>query len=294
MLVHRTLSIIHALQFLFTCVGSFSSIIIYSSSYNNKNNYGYSFLRQKVFQHHAEESSCDEVENRLMIFGLGNVGALVAKRSMSLVSKSSSLDTGDDPFFDRVYGTARSFKEIPGVQVINFDAYKELQEILPTCTHVLVTIPPVDSPITSNSSSTNATLVGGRPRRWEYFCDPVLNHPNFSLRELLPDNTWVGFISTTSVYGNHDGEWVTEESDTKFKPGSKAELYFRAENEWRSAADECGWRLHVFRAAGLYGDYRSAIHTIRKNGISNAKGDFPTSRIHEEDVSRDKEIGQGI
>ena len=218
--------------------------------------------------------------NRLLIFGLGNVGALVAERGTSLQINEGDL------FFKHVYGTTRSSgKEINGVQSIHFDAYQELEKIIPSCTHILVTIPPVDS------VDVNATLVGGRPRQWKYFCDPVLNHPNFSLQDLLPVNTWVGYVSSTSVYGNHDGEWVTEESEVKCKPGTKAELYLRAEDEWRHAAQECDWRLHVFRCSGLYSNNRSAIHTIRKKGIVNigyasVKPGYPTSRIHEEDVSR--------
>ena len=218
--------------------------------------------------------------NTLLVFGLGNVGALVAERGTSLQIND------DDLFFKHVYGTTRSSgKEINGVQSIHFDAYQELEKIIPSCTHILVTIPPVDS------VHANATLVGGRPRQWKYFCDPVLNHPNFSLQDLLPVNTWVGYVSSTSVYGNHDGEWVTEESEVKCKPGTKAELYLRAEDEWRHAAQECDWRLHVFRCSGLYSNNRSAIHTIRKKGIvdigdASVRAGYPTSRIHEEDVSR--------
>lgn len=214
-----------------------------------------------------------------MVFGLGNVGSLIAQRSSA------------DGFFNDVWGTTRSPKNLSGVQSISFDAYKELEEILPSCSHVLITIPPCETSAVSDCR-TNSTLIGGRPRRWKYFCDAVLNHPNFCLQELVPANTWVGFISSTSVYGNHDGEWVSEDSEVKCVPGTKGELYYRAEEEWRSAAYECGWRLHVFRASGLYGNTRSAIHTIRKgrHGVSapngRSSGKFPTSRIHEEDVSR--------
>lgn len=217
---------------------------------------------------------------RLLVFGLGNVGALVAERGTSL-----RINDDDDLFFKHVYGTTRSGKEINGVQSIDFDAYQELEKIIPSCTHILVTIPPIDP------KDANSTLVGGRPRQGKYFCDAVLNHPNFSLHDLLPVNTWVGYVSSTSVYGNHDGEWVTEESEVRCKPGTKSELYLKAEDEWRHIAQECDWRLHVFRCSGLYSNNRSAIHTIRKKGIvdiddASVKIGSVTSRIHEEDVSR--------
>lgn len=240
----------------------------------------------------------------MIIFGLGNVGTLVAQRSTSLNFTDSKCNVTQHNFFHHVYGTSRSAKEIKGVETVDFGAHEKLKKILPSCTHVLVTIPPVEPPPSSTvGNNTNTThLVGGRPRQWKYFCDPVLNNPNYSIEDLLPANTWVGYISSTSVYGNHDGGWVTEESEVKCKPGSKGELYFRAENEWRNASEKCNWRLNVFRASGLYGDGRSAMHTIRKRGaittILDLSGDdiepkqkipskdFPTSRIHEEDVSR--------
>ena len=94
------------------------------------------------------------------------------------------------------------------------------------------------------------------------------------------------------MYGNHNGDWVNEDSDVKCEPTSKGALYLRAENEWIAAAKSCGWKMNVFRCAGLYGDGRSALHTIRKRGIqqetksSAMKVVNPTSRIHEEDAAR--------
>jgi len=219
--------------------------------------------------------------NRLMIFGLGNVGKLVAQKSCSLRFQGA-------PFFDHVYGTIRNTMNITGVQVIDFGSYKELKEILPSCTHILVTIPPTDP---SFDSDTNTTFARGTARE-KYFCDTVLNHSGSCLQDLIPANTWVGYISSTSVYGNHNGKWVTEESEAKCSPGTKGELYYRAESEWRNESKECGWTLHVFRASGLYSNQRSALHTIRKKVLVEksdealSKVGFPTSRVHEEDVCR--------
>lgn len=227
----------------------------------------------------------NEAGNRLLIFGLGSIGKLVAEKS-----KSFCINNDDVPYFDHVLGTTRGSKLVDGIQVINFTS-DEFSSILPTCTHILVTVPPIDSDASTNS--TQNLMVGGRPRRWKYFCDPILNHPNLFF-ELVPRNTWVGYISTTSVYGNHDGQWVTEQSKVKCKPGSKGELYYRAEDEWKMLASKCGWRMHIFRCAGLYGNERSALHTLIKSGgrdrtafepASNAI-EYPTSRIHEEDATR--------
>lgn len=285
----------HAVLILVCVVGSLS--FSHNQLHRTNNNGRHAFrhiMSSELFSEKIPSNSGKggvQSGNRLMVFGLGNVGSLVAQRSTSF----EYIDDNNSHarFFDDVYGTTRSGKDIAGVQAVDFDSQDQLKEILPSCTHILVTIPPVELP-SDVDNDVNATLVGA-----ENFCDPVLNHPNFSIKELLPSNAWVGYISSTSVYGNHDGEWVTEDSEVKCSPGTKGELYFRAENEWRNASKECGWRMHVFRSAGLYGDNRSAIHTIRKKGViapgpkrdgaskqKTSKKMFPTSRIHEEDVSR--------
>lgn len=226
---------------------------------------------------HQDNAKNSQPNNKLLVFGLGNVGSLVAKIA------STSLPNN----FERVYGTTRSGKEIVNVDTIQFDSYEDVRDIIPSCTHILVTIPPLDSKNTAND-----TVIGGRPRNWSYFCDPVLNNPGLRLSETAKPNTWIGYVSSTSVYGNHNGDWVNEDSDVKCEPISKGALYLRAENEWIAAAKSCGWKMNVFRCAGLYGDGRSALHTIRKRGIqqetksSAIKVGNPTSRIHEEDAAR--------
>ncbi|EJK73085.1 hypothetical protein THAOC_05311 [Thalassiosira oceanica] len=211
----------------------------------------------------AVTRAVEEPESKtLLVFGLGNIGLLVAMRAH------------DEGLFDKVYGTSRtstSNENVQGVQTIDYSDSDCLREILPTCSHVLVTIPP------SKSSMPGA-------------CDTVLSNP--SLGDFpLPSSSWVGFVSSSSVYGNHNGHWVHEDSAIKCSAGSKGELYFRAENEWREASAVRGWRLNVFRSAGLYGDNRSIIHTIMQRGFVSSSsgskdGDFPTSRIHECDVAR--------
>ncbi|KAL3792884.1 hypothetical protein HJC23_004809 [Cyclotella cryptica] len=247
---------------------------------------------------HGEETTTnfEGVINRLLIFGLGNIGTLLAESSSRCTIHDNENNVRNDrdvytpSYFDHIYGTTRDEKTIDGVQVLNMSSCQEWKHILPTCTHILVTVPPIDS----HFNSKQQIYVGGRPRKWTYFCDSILNHPHVSLREMIPKSTWIGYISTTSVYGNHDGEWVTEDSELKCQPGSKGELYLKAEEEWRKAARECGWKLHIFRCAGLYGNGRSALHTLMKCGFEPRMGDdgagavkrveYPTSRIHEEDV----------
>ena len=192
-------------------------------------------FRQETFRQFVTKDATEDTNERiskgkrLIIFGLGNVGALVAERSTSLILPLTTSEEAeaDKPYFDHVYGTIRSCnsgggKEISGVQSIDFNNANELKRAITLCTHVLVTIPPTDPP---NDSSEDEDE--------KFICDPVLNHPDFSLEKLLPTNTWVGYISSTAVYGNHDGDWVTEASETKCECVTRAETYLTAENEWR-------------------------------------------------------------
>lgn len=272
---------LYTLLLMISCVDSFT---FPSSRLGGAFDGDHKILRQAAFQLFAEVS-CNNIDDktrprkRLLVFGLGNMGSLISQRCSE-----------NGTYFNDVFGTSRSRTKTisSGVQVINFDSYLMLQEIIPSCTHILITIPPVDT-LTDIDTNSNDTLVEGERHR-----DPVLNHPSTCFRDLVQPNTWIGYISTTSVYGNHDGEWVTEDSQVKCEPGSNGELYYRAEEDWRKVAHDCNLRLHVFRASGLYGNGRSAIHTIRKgrynpsvpNSSSRVKEKSPTSRIHEEDACR--------
>lgn len=92
---------------------------------------------------------------------------------------------------------------------------------------------------------------------------------------------WVGYLSTTGVYGDHGGGWVDEE--TPLKPSTRR-------GEWRVMA-EAEWRakdlpLHIFRLAGIYGPGRGPFSKIR-NGTARRidKPGQVFSRIHRDDIA---------
>lgn len=95
---------------------------------------------------------------------------------------------------------------------------------------------------------------------------------------------WVGYLSSTSVYGDHHGDWVTEEMDTAptSKRGSRRE---RAEEQWLDLHRSMGLPVHIFRLAGIYGLGRSALDTVRA-GIAKRieKPGHVFNRIHVEDI----------
>lgn len=70
---------------------------------------------------------------------------------------------------------------------------------------------------------------------------------------------WIGYLSTTGVYGHHEGNWVTEATPPRF-PSPRALTRLTAEREWL----DTGLPVHVFRLAGIYGPGRSALDTVRR------------------------------
>jgi nucleoside-diphosphate-sugar epimerase len=93
---------------------------------------------------------------------------------------------------------------------------------------------------------------------------------------------WVGYLSTTGVYGNHDGAWVDE--STPLTPSTeRGELRVAAESAWQAT----GLPLHIFRLAGIYGLGRGPFSKVR-NGTARRiiKTGQMFSRIHADDIAQ--------
>jgi nucleoside-diphosphate-sugar epimerase len=62
---------------------------------------------------------------------------------------------------------------------------------------------------------------------------------------------WITYLSATSVYGDHKGNWVNEESITK--PTSPSGINrLKAENSWTNLSKKINLPLQIFRLAGIY------------------------------------------
>ncbi|SOC18873.1 nucleoside-diphosphate-sugar epimerase [Rhodobacter sp. JA431] len=93
---------------------------------------------------------------------------------------------------------------------------------------------------------------------------------------------WVGYLSTVGVYGDHDGDWVDEE--TPLTPGTaRGKARVAAEAAWQ----ELGLPLHIFRLAGIYGPGRGPFAKVR-NGTARLiiKPGQVFSRIHVDDIAQ--------
>jgi nucleoside-diphosphate-sugar epimerase len=116
--------------------------------------------------------------------------------------------------------------------------------------------------------------------------DPVLNELRKQIADIAGQLEWVGYLSTTGVYGDHQGGWVDEA--TPLTPSTeRGQLRAEAEASWQQLATESGLPLHIFRLAGIYGPGRGPFSKVR-NGTARRiikKGQV-FSRIHVEDIAQ--------
>jgi nucleoside-diphosphate-sugar epimerase len=148
----------------------------------------------------------------------------------------------------KISGTSRN-KDIQNVNI--FDYGKVNTDILKTATHVLISIPPDG--------------------------DNVLEKYGSYLKNIK----WLGYLSATSVYGDHFGNWVTEESETK-PIESRGENRLKLEKKWLNSE----LPVHIFRLAGIYGPDRNALIDLQLGKARNVqKEGHLFSRIHVEDIA---------
>jgi len=94
---------------------------------------------------------------------------------------------------------------------------------------------------------------------------------------------WVGYLSTTGVYGDHRGAWVDE--TTGLTPATKrGQARVAAEADWQSIE---GLPLHIFRLAGIYGPERGPFAKVRAGTARRIiKAGQVFSRIHVDDIAQ--------
>ncbi len=181
----------------------------------------------------------------MLIVGLGASGRAAA--SQALARGFVVAATARDP----------SRVAMPGVAVHGFAA---AGPAIAAATHLLVTAPPGEAE-----------------------GDPVLALHGAALA-VAANLRWIGYISTTGVYGDRGGGWVDEA--TAPAPGQpRSERRLAAEQGWRAAA--AGRALDLFRTAGIYGAGRSVFDDLRSGTARRtiAPG-HAFGRIHVQDIGR--------
>ncbi len=132
-------------------------------------------------------------------------------------------------------------------------------------THILLSVPP-----------DAARDSGG---------DPVLRQHGADIAALRGKLLWLGYLSTTGVYGDRDGAWVDETSAVA-PTGERGQRRAAAEAAWVAFAESHDLPLQRFRLPGIYGPGRSAIDGLRAG--TQQRIDKPGqvfSRIHVDDLA---------
>jgi nucleoside-diphosphate-sugar epimerase len=189
---------------------------------------------------------------RLFIFGLGYSGLEIARLAKAAGWTVAGTCTG---------GEKAAQLAAEGIEAHLFDGSAALPaEAVGSASHILCTIAP------------SATGTTG---------DPALR----TSARLLRRARWLGYLSTTGVYGDHGGRWVDE--DTPPVPGQPRSVERLAtERAWQAMGLEAGAAVDIFRLPGIYGPGRSAIDQVKAGTARRIdKPGQVFSRIHVEDIA---------
>lgn len=191
------------------------------------------------------------MSTNFLIFGFGYTAKFLSTKLISTNFK--------------IIGTTRTcverFPSNNNLKIIDFNS-SDIPNYIEQATHILISIPPSDS-----------------------MNDLVLHKYGRLIKQNASHIKWLGYLSSTGVYGDHKGNWVNEESECKpHTPSGIARL--TSEQCWFSYAQKNHLPLHIFRLAGIYGpNGRSAIQRfIEGKKYSVFKEEQVFCRIHVEDI----------
>jgi dTDP-D-glucose 4,6-dehydratase len=194
---------------------------------------------------------------QLFCFGLGFSSQALAKRL---------LPKGWD-----VSGTIRGEQEdicAKKISVFPFDGSRsttEISEAISRATHLLITIPP--QPL------GDVVL--------ENFAEEISR-----ARQLQ----WIGYISSTGVYGDTQGEWV-DESSPLLASTDRNRQRIEVESAWLKIGNDHGLPVMIFRCVGIYGPGRNLLVSVRQRRARRIdKPGLVFSRIHSEDLAQTLEV----
>jgi nucleoside-diphosphate-sugar epimerase len=133
----------------------------------------------------------------------------------------------------------------------------QIKDISLDITHILVSIPPDDN-------------------------GDIFLHQYAYLLDKMYNIEWIGYLSTTGVYGDHLGNIVDETSELKATE-SRSKNRILAEKQWLNT----GLFINIFRLSGIYGCGRSAIDDLLNNCARIIeKPNHVFSRIYVEDIAQ--------
>ena len=192
---------------------------------------------------------------RLFCFGFGQVAKYFVKK---IINQNLYLDLS-------VTSRQETHNEV--IEGISFTSYefendkfdRDINSKIKEADYILVSIPPV------------------------FGEDIVIK--NFKSLLKNTNAKWITYLSATSVYGDHNGEWVNERSETK--PSTlHGKNRLKAENDWQVFSKENNLPLQIFRISGIYSKQNNILKRLKTGQakiIKKKKHFF--SRIHVEDIA---------
>jgi|TARA_B110000114_G_scaffold5910_1_gene5963 nucleoside-diphosphate-sugar epimerase len=96
---------------------------------------------------------------------------------------------------------------------------------------------------------------------------------------------WITYLSATSVYGDHKGEWVNENSKTN-PTSNKGVARLKAERSWVSLEKNNKLPVQIFRLSGIYSNEKNILFRLKSGDVKliNKKNHY-FSRIHVDDIA---------
>jgi nucleoside-diphosphate-sugar epimerase len=189
---------------------------------------------------------------RLLVFGFGFTGKALARRLIAQGWQVGATVRN---------GPARAAAEAMGVKPVDPTDAADLAESVGHARAILVTAPPTESGCPGLAALAPAIGQTGA----------------------FPD--WIGYLSTTGVYGDRGGGWVTEASPLAAQSVEGARRA-AAERDWRQIGRGMGLTVTAFRLPGIYGPGRSPFDRLRDGTAKRlVKPGHVFSRIHVDDLA---------
>ncbi len=190
------------------------------------------------------------MKRKLFCFGLGY-------SAKNLIRHLKQRDTGW-----QFSGSCRTASDDNSLIFDGIKPMKNGTELLADVTHMLISIPPQND-------------MG----------DPVLHHHGVDISK-LKNLQWLGYLSTTGIYGDRNGDWVDD--DSLPAPSSvKGQQRLDAEQAWLRLLQDHNLPVHIFRLGSIYGPERSQLASLLKGKVKKIvkQGQY-FSRIHVDDIAQ--------
>ncbi len=190
-------------------------------------------------------------QGSLLVFGAGYIGLAAAararRRGWSVAATSRDTDR-------------RTSMTADGIVAVDPADKAAMREAVAGASAILVTAAP-----TTEGCPGAQTLM-----------------PALATSGAYPD--WIGYISSTAVYGDRDGGWVFED-DALNAASLEGARRVRAEADWLDAGRGMGLTVQIFRLPGIYGPGRSVVDRLRDGTATMVRKPGQIfNRVHRDDV----------